>query len=166
MSKKAIAIAIAVLCSALALPALAFAWSGNAEAGPIAAGRAVAVLEPPALSADAEAAAPTVGNAQADSQTAIACPGYADTDGDGICDNYGRSGCLHYADPAGAAACPGYTDADGNGICDNYGTPNCPHYSNRNPDAASGNPGYGNGNGYGNGTAPGRGHGHHGGCRR
>ena len=39
-----------------------------------------------------------------------ACSGYADADGDGICDN-----CL-----GNGANCPGYADADGNGVCDSY----------------------------------------------
>ena len=33
---------------------------------------------------------------------------FADTDGDGVCDNYGAGGR--------------FADADGDGVCDNYGT--------------------------------------------
>ena len=34
--------------------------------------------------------------------------GFADADGDGVCDNYGAGGR--------------FADADGDGVCDNYGT--------------------------------------------
>ena len=38
-------------------------------------------------------------------------PGYADQDGDGVCDNAGSDG-----------QGPGYTDEDGDGVCDHLGT--------------------------------------------
>lgn len=40
---------------------------------------------------------------------------YVDTNGDGVCDNYGTMG-------NGA----NYVDADGDGVCDNYGNKVCP----------------------------------------
>ena len=68
-----------------------------------------------------------------------ACPGYWDTDGDGICDTCGaacagvHSECGYYVDEDGDGVCDhygtgagnggaNYVDANGDGICDNYGT--------------------------------------------
>ncbi len=51
--------------------------------------------------------------------TGEGCGGYADADGNGICDNCGalRSACHGWT----GEECGGYADADGNGICDNCG---------------------------------------------
>ena len=40
------------------------------------------------------------------------CMNYADTDGDGLCDNAGQNGCR-------------FIDEDGDGMCDNAGQANC-----------------------------------------
>ena len=51
--------------------------------------------------------------------------GFADADGDGVCDNYGAGG--RFADADGDGVCDNYgaggrfADADGDGMCDNYG---------------------------------------------
>lgn len=54
---------------------------------------------------------------------------YADADGDGICDNYGKGNGAGYVDADGDGVCDncggrgrGYVDADGDGVCDNWGT--------------------------------------------
>ena len=44
------------------------------------------------------------------------CAGFADANGDGVCDNCAGAG----------ANCPGFADADGDGICDNYSNNSCP----------------------------------------
>lgn len=163
MSKKAIAIAIAALCCALALPAIAFAWSGATGIGSIAGGRAAAVLEAPDLPTDeAGESAGIAANGRSPYNT-TACPGYRDANGNGTCDNREQGGRHRYAPFAGTAACPGYIDVDGDGICDNYGIGGCLHYPERGDGASPDNPGYGNGS---SSIGPGRGCGHHGGCSR
>ena len=56
------------------------------------------------------------------------CPGYADADGDGVCDACGNA----------AGSCGGYVDQDGDGVCDRYGQGGC-------------GKGYGSGHGMGHG---------------
>lgn len=161
MSKKAIAIAIAVLCSALALPAIAFAWSGAAEVGSIIGGRAATVLEAPDLPAGTAGGAAGSAAGGESRRNAAPCPGYQDADGDGLCD-YHSTGCPRYAPSADTAPCPGYIDADGDGICDYHGT-GCLHHPEHGSGISPNSPGYSKGNGS---PDPGRGCGHHGGCRR
>ena len=71
---------------------------------------------------------------------------FADTDGDGVCDNAGTNCGVNYV------------DADGDGVCDNAGT-NCGrYYVDDNGDGICDNMGSGVGQGRGH-------HGRHGGCR-
>lgn len=172
MKKKTIALMFVVALAAFAVPALAFAGGMQAFAPAVANGQQTASTayapetkgEPaanaePAVSSTPEPA-PVVAFKPA---PANACPGYADQDGDGLCDACGN----------GSGSCPGYTDADGDGVCDSYGSGACPGYTD-----ADGNgvcdtyengkcygPGSGrHGSGYGNGN--GHGCGGHGGCGR
>ena len=48
------------------------------------------------------------------------CTQYADTNGDGICDNFGSAHCTH-------ADCDTFVDANGDGVCDNFGSAHCTH---------------------------------------
>lgn len=87
---------------------------------------------------------------------------FVDSNGDGICDNYGNGNCHHegcFVDNNGDGICDNYgggnchhegnfVDSNGDGVCDNYGGGNCHHQGQ----------GWGNGNGNGNGW----GGGHHG----
>ena len=75
MKKKTVAVIVAVALVALAVPVLAFAGvASHAGQGPDAGACVQPVLT---------AQAANVG------QTAATCPGYADADQDGVCDNYG-----------------------------------------------------------------------------
>lgn len=88
---------------------------------------------------------------------------YVDTDGDGVCDNYGTGRGVNYADANGDGICDNqgsgagygmgagkgqgrnYVDTDGDGVCDNYGTPN----SGKGQSGGNGGAYSGNGNGAG-----------------
>lgn len=133
MKKRTVAIVAAVALVALAIPALAFAsilpvgWpsAGEGTARPV-------LSEPVSNEAPARATAPCPaanesgvygnwenGSCPAPGNTCPApdgaCPGYADADGDGVCDNCAGD----------RSACPGYADADGDGVCDNRGSGAC-----------------------------------------
>ena len=125
MKKGMIAIVIAALCAALAVPALAFGLGAAPanQAAPSQLANACAGQACDAVTVQAERGAASVTPAVAMPAT---CPGYVDADGDGICDNHarGNSGSgYHHGNGAaspGDPDCPGYVDADGDGTCDNY----------------------------------------------
>lgn len=136
MKKRMIAIALVALLAIAAVPTIAFASAqGGAVTEPVVA-QGVTTPVPAVAQKAAEAASTAVTSA---------CPGYADANNDGVCDNYaggaqGGQGCGWGA---------GYVDTDGNGTCDNYDASACP----------------GNGSGHGHGLGNGAGRGHHGrGC--
>lgn len=110
MKKTTIALIVTAALVALAVPALAFAngmqqvWSHTAEA-PAVVHHAPAPAAHGPLASIADAAHSTV-------HSNTACPGYADTDGDGVCDNCDNA----------QGSCLGYVDGNGDGVCDNYGS--------------------------------------------
>ncbi len=136
MKKSTFAIIVALVV-ALCVPAVAFAALAPspvfAPAEPIETARsAMQSKVDPAPAPEAPAEEAPAPQAQPDGSSAYgyhhpegrfgACGGYADADGDGICDN-----CL-----GNGANCPGYADADGNGACDSYegGTAGRGHHGN------------------------------------
>lgn len=161
MKRKMIAIVATALCAVLAVPALAFG------VGNLSAGQAAVASDAPA-------------------QT-VAWRGYVDSDGDGVCDNYGSGYCGNgagYVDADGDGVCDnrgsgycgngaGYVDADGDGVCDNRGTGNGAG-AHHGYTAAANRPGYVDADGDGvcdnyAGQGQGQGRGHHGGhgaCNR
>lgn len=134
MKKKTFAIAVAVTCALLIVPAFAFAdvvsqnlWGdgGNAQGEFAQTGQSANAQD----SAKSSTGETINGNVACNPDIAgdSACPHYIDADGDGVCDNcrgYGRSG---YTDADGDGVCdncrgfdcPGFTDSDGDGVCDN-----------------------------------------------
>lgn len=163
MKKRTIAIALVVLLAIAAVPTIAFASAqGGAVTEPVVA-QGVTTPVPAVAQKAAEVASTAVTSA---------CPGYADANGDGVCDSYATGACTgygcsgqgfvdanndgvcdNYAGGAqGGQGCgwgAGYVDTDGNGTCDNYDAGACP----------------GNGSGHGHGLGNGAGRGHHGrGC--
>lgn len=131
MKKKTIALVAAVALVVLAVPTLAFA---NVMHNPFASSNSTA---------------PAIRVLDSGQNAQGTCPGYADTDNNGMCDKYDQG------------ACPGYHDQDGDGVCDTYGQGGCPNGVYNSTDD---NTGVDNGQGYGQGRHHGGGHGngHHG----
>jgi hypothetical protein len=110
---KIVAWALVAALAAFAIPSMALAGTdvaGNSASG----GNASTAI---ATSATDTSASATNGVAYTWNQTCgnANCPGYADVDGDGVCDNCGS------VNATGDAGCQGYVDEDGDGVCDNRG---------------------------------------------
>lgn len=104
------------------------------------------------------------------------CAGYADADGDGICDNCNANGigCPNFVDEDGDGvcdayrngSCAGFADANGDGVCDNCAGAgaNCPGFADADGDGICDN--YSNNSCPGRGQSQGRHHGGGHGCMR
>lgn len=130
MKKGMIAVVIALLCAALAVPVLAFGM-GGAPARQQDQSQLMATCVDQACDIVATQAADTASDVapvavpSAPAASPAACHGFVDADGDGVCDNYAQGNCAsgyHHGNGAASSGgnCPAYTDADGDGTCDNY----------------------------------------------
>lgn len=123
MKKGMIAVVIALLCAALAVPVLAFGM-GGAPARQQDQSQLMATCVDQACDIVATQAADTASDVapvavpSAPAASPAACHGFVDADGDGVCDNHGWAGCYHEGHH-------GYVDDDGDGVCDNYAQGNC-----------------------------------------
>lgn len=89
------------------------------------------------------------GNAEARGGN-VQCPGFTDSNNDGICDNFGTYNCSH------SNGCNGFIDSDNDGVCDNYSVYGCAHARSCYDGLAQGRPGSNSGYGH-----HGNGHGYH-----
>ena len=124
MMKKGLAILLAILLLVSVGTVLGFA-GGNRNGAPDTARNAASTC--PVTTVTGNSATTPAGKGYR----------YADTDGDGVCDNAGNGNGYRYA------------DADGDGICDNAGNGNGYRYADADDDGICDNAGNGNANGHG-----------------